>query len=139
MTKTIPVQTTTEPLVLLPHPEHRVSVEDEGQLPVDILENDSEILLITPIAGVDLEQTEVVITNDVLTIRGKRKSKIEEFGFQPKHYCTEECFWGIFSRSVILPAHVDADRIEATQQDHILYIRIPKRRSIKMRIVKISR
>jgi len=114
------------------------SPEGFGQLPIDILENEKEILVITPIAGVDLDKTDIIVTNDVLTIRGERQTDLSEFNFKQRDYYVQECFWGKFSRSVILPANVNADKIEAKQKDHVLYIRIPKRTSIQMRIVKIK-
>lgn len=114
------------------------SPEGFGQLPIDILENETEILIITPIAGVDLDKTEIIVTNDVLTIRGERQTDLSEFSFKKRDYYVQECFWGRFSRSVILPAHVDTNRIEATQKDYVLYIRIPKRSAIQMRIVRIK-
>lgn len=109
-----------------------------GQLPVDILENDREILIMTPVAGMDLDRTEVVITNDVLTIRGTRENHAQAFGFSGKNTFRQECYWGAFSRSVLLPANVDTSLIEATQENHVLYIRIPKQRRVNMRIVKIK-
>lgn len=114
------------------------SPEGFGQLPIDILENEHEILIITPIAGVNLDKTDIVVTNDVLTIRGERQTDLSEFSFKKRDYYVRECFWGRFSRSVILPANVDGSRIEATQKDYVLYVRIPKRTSIQMRIVKIK-
>jgi len=114
------------------------SPEGFGQLPIDILENEKEILVITPIAGVDLDKTEIIVTNDVLTIRGERQTDLSDFNFKKRDYYVQECFWGRFSRSVILPANVDSNKIEATQKDHVLYISIPKRSAIQMRIVKIK-
>ena len=114
------------------------SPEGFGQLPIDILENEKEILVMTPIAGVDLDQTEIIITNDVLTIRGERQTDLSGFEFKKRDYYVQECFWGRFSRSVILPANVDSNKIEAFQRDHVLYIRIPKKSAIQMRIVKIK-
>ena len=114
------------------------SPEGFGQLPIDILENEKEILIITPIAGVDLDKTEIIVTNDVLTIRGERQTDLSNFTFKKRDYYVQECFWGRFSRSVILPTNVDGQKIEAIQKDHVLYIRIPKRTSVRMRIVKIQ-
>ena len=114
------------------------SPEGFGQLPIDILENEKEILIITPIAGVNLDTTEVIITNDVLTIRGERQTDLSNFRFKERDYYVQECFWGRFSRSVILPPNADIEKIEASQKDHVLYIKIPKRSNIKMRIVKIK-
>lgn len=109
-----------------------------GQLPIDVLENNKEILIIAPLAGVDLDKAEVVINNDVLTIRGKREINEELFGFKRKDYFVQECYWGEFARSVILPQNADTQKIEATQKEHILYIKIPKKVNISMRIVKIK-
>ncbi len=114
------------------------SPEGFGQLPIDILENEKEILIITPIAGVNLDTTEVIITNDVLTIRGERQTDLSDFKFKERDYYVQECFWGRFSRSVILPPNADIEKIAASQKDHVLYIKIPKRSNIKMRIVKIK-
>ena len=112
--------------------------EGYGQLPIDVLENDTEVLIVAPFAGADIEQAEVIIKNDVLTIRGRREMEIDDYGFKRKDYFLQECFWGEFSRSVILPPSADTQTIEATQKNHILYIRIPKRFSLQMRIVKIK-
>lgn len=114
------------------------SPEGFGQLPIDIFENGKEILVITPIAGVDLDSTEIVVTNDVLTIRGERQTDLSLFNFKKRDMYVQECFWGRFSRSVILPPNADANQIDATQKDHVLYIRIPKKTSIHMKIVKIK-
>ena len=122
----------------MPEQEPSDSPSGFGQLPIDVLENKKEILIVAPLAGVDLDQAEVVINNDVLTIRGKREMDSEEFGFKRKDYYVQECFWGEFSRSIVLPNNADTHTIEATQNKHILYIRIPKRMNLNMRIVKIK-
>lgn len=113
--------------------------QEMGKLPVDILEKDHEILIQTPIAGVNLDETEIIISDDVLTIKGKRSADFEAFGYKDKDHYVRECFWGEFSRSVILPANVDANAIEATERDHVLYIRIPKKDRVSMRIIKIKK
>jgi len=132
----------TNTIKLTPHamPEQKLSDPPEGygQLPIDVLENDKEVLIVAPLAGADIEQAEVIIKNDVLTIRGRREMEIDDYGFKRKDYFLQECFWGEFSRSVILPPSADTQTIEATQKNHILYIRIPKRFSLQMRIVKIK-
>jgi len=114
------------------------SVAGFGQLPIDILENANEIMIVTPLAGVDIDKTEVVINEEVLSIRGKREPGATIHKFKGKDYFLQECFWGEFSRSVILPPNVDTQNIEATQENHILYIRIPKKPNFTMRIVKIK-
>ncbi len=112
--------------------------EGQGHLPVDVYENERELLVVAPIAGADPETTEIVVMSDVLSIRGRRASHAVAMGFRQKEAYLSECFWGTFSRSVVLPSNVDAERIEATQKHQVLYIRIPKRTSIHMRIVRIK-
>lgn len=109
-----------------------------GQLPVDVLENKTEIRVVAPLAGVDIDDVEIVLNNDVLTIKGRRELDAEVTALKGVNYYAQECFWGEFSRSVILPMHADTGQIEATQKNHILYIRIPKKPAVQMRIVKIS-
>ncbi len=109
-----------------------------GQLPVDVFENKTEIRVVAPLAGVNIDEVEIVISNDVLTIKGKRELDTEITALKGVDYYAQECFWGEFSRSVILPMHAETNQIEATQKNHILYIRIPKRPSVQMRIVRIK-
>lgn len=114
------------------------SDQSQGQLPVDIYENNVQILIVTPIAGIDLDQAEISITQDTLTIQGKRNLDLEGFNFSEEDVYLKECYWGDFSRSVVLPTSVEIEKIEATQRNHVLYIQIPKRDTIQMRIVKIK-
>lgn len=109
-----------------------------GQLPVDVLENQDEIRVVAPLAGVDIDEVQIVINDDVLTIKGKREIDEEVTQLKGVDYYAQECYWGDFLRSIILPAHADTSQIEASQKNHILYIRIPKKPNVQMRIVKIQ-
>lgn len=109
-----------------------------GQLPVDVLENNSEIRIVAPLAGVNIDEVEIVINHDILTIKGQRELDDDVTMLKGVDYYAQECFWGEFSRSIILPLHADTSQIEATQRNHILYIRIPKKPNVQMRIVKIQ-
>jgi len=109
--------------------------EPEGQLAIDVYQTESELVIQAAIAGVKPEELDISIERDVLTIKGNRQKPYEESG----DYFTQECYWGPFSREVILPVEVDPDRAEATMKNGILTIRIPKllrekRRSIRVRI-----
>lgn len=112
--------------------------ENVGQLPVDIIENNEEIRILAPLAGVEIDETQVIISGDVLTIKGTREVDPELQKMKRATSYAQECHWGPFSRSIILPMHADSGEIEATQKNHILQIRIPKKPSIQMRIVKIK-
>lgn len=97
--------------------------EFEGQLAVDVYQTKDTIVIKAPIAGVKPEDIDVAISEDVVTIRGDRK---EESTIQKDNYYVQECFWGSFSRSVILPTSTVAEKANASLRDGVLTIEIPK-------------
>lgn len=97
--------------------------EPEGQLSVDVFETPEAIVVTAPIAGVKPEDLEIYVSNDLVTIRGKREDCTEHLDRQ---YLFKECYWGQFSRSVILPTHISSDQTEATLKSGILTIVLPK-------------
>lgn len=118
--------------------EDKVKIENdgwlksEGQLVVDVYETGGDIVIRTAIAGIKTEDLDISIENDTVIIKGERKEMDEESG---KNYFYQECYWGSFSREIILPAEVNAGRAEATMKNGILTIRIPK---IEREMKKIS-
>lgn len=96
----------------------------EGQLAVDVAENRDEILVVSTMAGVDTEHIKVYVHNDLLTIRGERVSPLAH-ETSPHFYC-QECFWGKFSRTIVLPVHVKGDLARAEYKHGLLTVRIPK-------------
>lgn len=104
--------------------ENSLSGDDhEGQLTIDVYQTDNDVVIKSTIAGVKPEDLDVSINNDMLTIRGERKSE-EQVSEESYYY--QECYWGSFSRSVILPVDVIADKIEASMKNGILTVRMPK-------------
>jgi len=71
----------------------------------------------------------------MVTIRGKRE-KDEEIKAEDYYY--QECYWGPFSRSVILPVDVEAENAEASLKNGILTIRLPKIEKVKTKKIKVS-
>jgi len=107
-------------------------LESEGQLAVDVYQTETDLVLQSAIAGIKPEDLDISLEGDVLTITGERKKPFEESG----DYFSQECYWGKFSRQIILPVEVDPNRIEATLKNGILTIRIPKiQREKKRRII----
>ena len=115
------------------------SLEDEieGQLTVDVYQTKDAIIVPSTVAGVDPEDLEINITNESVTIHGSRE-KIEIV--EEKDYFYQECFWGKFSRSIILPQEVDPEKSTASIKSGILIIRMPKlnRRKAKKLKIKVS-
>jgi HSP20 family protein len=96
--------------------------EPEGQLAIDVYQTKDELVIQSAIAGVKPGNLDISMEGDVITIKGRREKLFEEEG----NYFIQECYWGLFSREVILPVEVDPGRIEATMKEGILTIRIPK-------------
>lgn len=97
-------------------------LEPEGQLVVDVYQTESDLFIQSPIAGVKAEDLDIQIEGDVVAIRGEREKPIQE----KADYFSQECYWGKFSRQIILPVEVDPNRVEASFKDGILTIKIPK-------------
>lgn len=96
----------------------------EGQLAVDVYETNSSIAVESIIGGVSPDNINVSVSNNVLTIKGIReKSPATDENI---NYFVSECFWGPFSRSIILPCEVDADAIKAAIKKGVLKITLPK-------------
>jgi len=111
------------------------SSEEEGELAVDLCENKDELILQAVIGGVEISELDISITNDMITVRGERKrenkDKIEKVYYN-------ECFWGPFSRSLILPQEINADKAKATIKNGLLTIHLPKLMKTKRKTLKIE-
>src|SRR3989344_4840 len=95
----------------------------EGQLAIDVYETPDEIVIKSPIAGVKPQDLDVGIEDSSVNIRGSRH---DEEKIKAEDYFYQECYWGTFSRSIILPVEVDSDKAAATLKDGILTVRLPK-------------
>lgn len=97
----------------------------DGQLAIDVYQTPTDIIIRAPIAGVSkAEDIEIHIAHDVVTIRGERKPDVK---VAPGDYLYQECYWGRFSRSVVLPTEVDASAAVANfSRNGILSLRLPK-------------
>lgn len=108
--------------------------ESEGQLTVDVYQTTNEIIIKSTIAGVDPGDLDVAITNDMVTIKGKRERDEE---IKSEDYYYQECYWGAFSRSIILPVDVEAEKAQAAMKNGILTIRLPKIEKVKTKKIKV--
>jgi HSP20 family protein len=97
--------------------------ETEGQLAIDVYQTNKKIIVKSTIAGVTPENLKISLHHDLLTIRGTRSAGAE---VRDNDYLYRECYWGNFSRSIILPAEVDSQRVEAELENGILTITLYK-------------
>ncbi len=111
--------------------------EESGQLALDIIENDEAIIVVSPIAWIDLHDIDVSYDKWVLVIQGTRKKP--EMYFWEIMLRNSECYWGKFTRNIILPDNLNADTIEATMEHNLLMIRVEKNHYETKNSIKINR
>ncbi len=109
--------------------------DSETDIPLDVYQTEHDVVIKSLLPGVRVSDIDLSIVNDILTIKGSRK-KEEEIHQQDYYY--QECSWGSFSRSVILPSSVKTDQIKASLKNGILTIRLPKETKIVSQKVSIS-
>ncbi len=109
--------------------------KDDGQLAVDVYQTDSEFCVQAPIAGVESENIDISIENEMLIIKGERREPDKD---KEKSYFYQECYWGPFSRQIILPEDIDSQRIKASLRKGILTVRIPRVRKVKKKKITIT-
>jgi len=107
----------------------------EGQLTVDVYQTEKELVIQSAVAGIKLKDLDISIERDRLTIRGKREKPVES---EKVNYFYQECYWGPFSREIILPAEVNPSRAQATFKEGILTIRMPKVEREKERKIEVK-
>lgn len=90
---------------------------------LEMYEKDNNFVVKAELPGVKKDDVDVSITGDTLTIRGQKKASKE---VKEEDYYRCESHYGSFSRSITLPASVDAKKIEASYENGILEIRVPK-------------
>jgi len=96
---------------------------EEGQLTVDVYQTKDLIIIKSIIGGVASESLDISITSDMITIKGTRVNPDE---VKSDDYYYQECFWGCFSRSIILPCDIKTEGVEATMKNGILTVKLPK-------------
>lgn len=108
---------------------------EEGQLSVDVYQTKDAIVVKSTIAGVKPEDIDISINNDMVTIKGKRElddTVVED------DYFYQECYWGGFSRSIILPVEIMPDKVEASLKNGVLTVTLPKAKKATSFNVKVK-
>ena len=108
--------------------------EPEGQLTIDVYQTPSGIVVESAVAGVKPEDIDINVTNDSITIRGERHKEKE---VKDEDYFYQECYWGKFSRSVILPKEIDPEHATVSFKNGILTVNLPKVNRKKSKKLKV--
>lgn len=101
---------------------------------VDVAETDTAIEVTAELPGIDEKDVDVVLRDDVLTIKGEKKSEREE---KKKDYHLVERSFGAFSRTIQLPFAADAEAVKASFAKGVLKVSITKPAEVKDKTVKI--
>ncbi len=105
-----------------PAPEHNIFNQD-GELVVDVFETNQEFVVLAAIAGVQIKDLDISVEKDMMVIKGDRTDPHED---PEKKFFAQECYWGPFSRKIVLPENIDTDAAKAEMNKGMLTIKIPK-------------
>lgn len=94
-----------------------------GQLAVDVYETKEKLVVKGRVAGVNKADLDVSISDNTLTVKGTLSAGTED---DVENYFLQECYWGEFSRSIVLPVPVKEEEIEAVLKDGVLTISFAK-------------
>ena len=101
----------------------------------DVVEDKDHLKSTRELPGVRPEDVKVSVENHLLTIRGEKKQESEEKGERWHRY---ERSYGSFERSFTLPSTVDADRVQATAENGVLTLVLPKSERAKPREIPVK-
>ena len=140
MTQTYPAQRGRGPAPT-PAPSHAPSYpsaqEDtgvDGQLPVDVYQTESEIVVRAFVAGVRPDDINLSISRDMVVIDGVREEREQIID---NDYVRRELFWGSFATTIHLPHEIDVDASTASAKDGLLTLVLPrldKSRQTKLKV-----
>ncbi|MEK7562255.1 MAG: Hsp20/alpha crystallin family protein [Patescibacteria group bacterium] len=97
--------------------------DPEGELVVDVYETDANFVVLAAIAGVMIKDMDISIEKEMMIIKGNR---CDPHGHPDKKYFYQECYWGPFSRKIVLPENINIDEADAQMEKGLLTIKIPK-------------
>jgi len=97
--------------------------DQDGELVIDVFETNSDFVVLAAIAGVQIKDLDISLEKDMMVIKGSRCDPHEH---PDKKYFYQECYWGPFSRKVVLPENVDVEKADAQMDKGVLTIKIPK-------------
>jgi HSP20 family protein len=104
---------------------------------VDISEREDAYLVVADVPGVAAGDVEITFEDGLLTIQGDRHQTREVTDAPAKKHRAERRY-GAFRRSITLPSHVEADKIEASAQDGVLVVLVPKAHQAQARHIKVA-
>ena len=97
--------------------------DQDGELVVDVYETNSDFVVLATIAGVQIKDLDISLEKEMMVIKGNR---CDPHLHPDKKYFYQECYWGPFSRKIVLPENIKIDEADAQMDKGVLTIKIPK-------------
>ncbi|MBI3627532.1 MAG: Hsp20/alpha crystallin family protein [Candidatus Sungbacteria bacterium] len=116
-------------------PEGEAETVEEGELSVDIFDDGDYVTVQAIVGGVKPEDLDVQVTDEMVTIRGKRSRTNE---VREENFFYQELYWGSFVRSIILPQEIISDEAEASMKNGLLTVKLPKRDRNKAQKLRVK-
>lgn len=104
-------------------------------LAVDMYETNDNLLVKASVPGIKPEQLEVTVQGETLIIKGEAQ---EEQQREQGRYHVRERRQGAFSRTLTLPFAIQSDKVQATFENGVLTLTLPKAEEIKPRNIKVQ-
>lgn len=118
---------------LMDHYDHGLFRRPRAFPPVNVWEDASALYAEVETPGFDMNDVELFVQANELTIKGRRESQDKK----DWTYHRRERSTGEFVRTIVLPMHVNSEAVEATLKDGVLTIAMPKAEEAKARKVKV--
>ena len=102
---------------------------------IDLTETKDKLVVKAELPGLEAEDVELTLADDVLTIQGEKKEEKEE---KDEHHFFVERYTGSFERQIRLPAHVKTDKVDAKFDKGVLTITLPKTEEAKKKVIEVK-
>ena len=103
--------------------EEKDIFNSDGELVVDVFETNSDFVVLSAIAGVQIKDLDISVEKDMMVIKGQRQNPHTDL--EKKNFY-QECYWGPFSKKVVLPENIDIEKADAQMSKGVLVVKIPK-------------
>ncbi|HEY7270289.1 MAG TPA: Hsp20/alpha crystallin family protein [Dehalococcoidia bacterium] len=110
-------------------------IEETQGFPVEVSESNGEVEVWASLPGVRAEDIDVTVNDDLLMIKAESRKESEE---KHKNYYRQELRYGMMQRGITLPCRVETDRAEATFENGMLRLRLPKSETERPKQIHVS-
>jgi len=118
-------------------PALRQRSDEQGNgLALDVVEQDDKFIVKASVPGINPEEIDVTLNDGVLTIKGETK---DEHEVKEETYHLRERHFGSFIRRISLPTNIDTEQVEATNENGVLTLTLPKAEPVKPHRIEVKK